>query len=261
MVKTAEINGFEMDYAVFGNSKKAFVILPGISLKSVTKSADAVAEAYKQFSDEYSIYIFDPVRKPHEGYTIKKMADDTALVMKSLGIKDAVIFGASQGGMATLQIAVDYPELAGKIIVGSSMARENEKSAEFLGKMSALAKQGKTDELTEYFADMVYSENTLGLYRDVIISGSRDFSKEELERFTVMADACKGFNVYDELEKIKCPVLVLGSEGDKVLSPQASEEIAEKLGCEIYMYDESYGHCVFDEAADYKDRIMKFITE
>ena len=33
------------------------------------------------------------------GRNIEEMADDTAVVMKHLGIKDADIFGASQGGM------------------------------------------------------------------------------------------------------------------------------------------------------------------
>ena len=38
-------------------------------------------------------------------------------------------------------------------------------------------------------------------------------------------------------------------------------EIAEKLNCPLYLYGEEYGHCVFDEAPDYKQRIYDFFTE
>ena len=57
-------------------------------------------------------------------------------------------------------------------------------------------------------------------------------------------------------------MLVIGAKADRVLTPEGSVEIAEKLGgkCELYMYDEKYGHCVFDEAPDYKDRIYKFFS-
>ena len=48
-------------------------------------------------------------------------------------------------------------------------------------------------------------------------------------------------------------------EGDKVVTADASREIADRLGCELYLYPDSYGHCVFDEAPDYKDRILNFL--
>ena len=39
------------------------------------------------------------------------------------------------------------------------------------------------------------------------------------------------------------------------------DEIAEKLGCPIYLYGGEYGHCVFDEAPDYKQRMYHFFKE
>ena len=82
---------------------------------------------------------------------------------------------------------------------------------------------------------------------------------EELRRFSVQARAISDFDAYSELDKIKCPTLVLGVEGDKVVTADASREIADRLGCELYLYPDSYGHCVFDEAPDYKDRILNFL--
>ena len=75
-----------------------------------------------------------------------------------------------------------------------------------------------------------------------------------------MVEACVGYDIYAELDRISCPVLVIGDKDDKVLGGAASVEIAEKLGCELYMYD-GYGHAVYDEAPDYKQRLMDFFSE
>ena len=52
-------------------------------------------------------------------------------------------------------------------------------------------------------------------------------------------------------------MLVLGGRQDKVLTGAASEEIAAKLGCEIYMYD-GLGHSAYEEAGDFNDRVAAF---
>ena len=53
-------------------------------------------------------------------------------------------------------------------------------------------------------------------------------------------------------------MLVLGAGCDKVVTGEASEEIAEKLGCEIYMYDD-LGHAAYEEAKDFNVRIIEFL--
>ena len=75
------------------------------------------------------------------------------------------------------------------------------------------------------------------------------------------AQACQTFNCYDQLSSIQCPVLVLGAENDQIVTAEGSKQIAEALDCEIYLYDKNYGHGVYDEAADYKQRCLDFFSE
>ena len=77
-------------------------------------------------------------------------------------------------------------------------------------------------------------------------------------RFIALAEACLTCGSYPELYKITCPVLVLGGVEDRVLTGRASEEIAEKLGCEIHMY-ENLGHAAYDEAPDFNRRVLAFL--
>ena len=70
-----------------------------------------------------------------------------------------------------------------------------------------------------------------------------------------------GFDVRDRLSEIACPALVLGAAHDAVLGDGAGEETARLLpDCQSYFYPPPYGHGVYDEAPDFKKRILTFIT-
>ena len=62
------------------------------------------------------------------------------------------------------------------------------------------------------------------------------------------------------MDKIKCPTLVIGDKNDDVLGVEGSHEIADRLGCESYIY-EDYSHAVYDEAEDIEERILEFFEK
>lgn len=258
---TVSISETAMDYLKFGTGDKTFVIIPGLSIHSVLGSAQAIANAYAAFTDEYTVYLFDRPKDIPEDCTIRDLADDTAAAMQSLSIEGADVFGASMGGMTAQYIAIDHPALVNKMVLGSTLARPNATSENIMKEWISLAEAKDENALLASFADNIYSEATLEAYRDTIISSNEGISDEEYERFITLANACLSFDCYDELSSIKCPILVIGSKGDKVLTAEGSTEIADALGCEIYLYDENYGHGVYDEAPDYVQRCLDFFAE
>lgn len=259
-MSTVKISGNEMQYIVFGHGEKTFVILPGLSIHSVMGLADAVSESYKDFATEYTVYLFDRPTSLEEGYTIKDLARDTALAMKALGIKNADIFGASQGGMISLCLVIYYPELCNKVILGSTLSRTNDTFVEVVKEWIELAKEQNEDKLLENFIERVYSKDTVEKYKNVLIESNKGITNEEYERFIILASSCLNFNVYDDLKNIKAQVLVLGCEGDNVVTCDGSLEIANSIDCETYIYPAIYGHGVYDEAPDYKTRMLEFLN-
>lgn len=243
-----------MKRIVFGNGKKNFVILPGLSVYSVMGMADVIAEAYKDFCEEYTVYVFDRAENVHEGYTVRNMAGDIAAAMRELNIKNADVFGASQGGMIAMYIAIDHPQMVSRMILGSTLAKPNGTFNHVIDEWVRLAKAKDEVGLLESFADNVYSESTLKAYRETLISSNLGISDEGYRRFIILAEARKTFDCYGELSSIQCPVLVIGAEGDRVVTAEGPKQIAEALGCESHIYDGSYGHGVYDEAADYRRR-------
>ncbi len=260
-VNTVEFGDNEMDYTVFGSGKKNFIILPGLSIHSVMGSAEAVAQAFEDYTSEYTVYMFDRPKNMSEGYTVKQIAEDTANAMKELNIESADIFGASQGGMIAQYIAIDHPELVNKMILGSTLSKPNDTFVGVVNEWIKLASEKDEDGLLASFVDNVYSEGTLDAYRDTLIETNKGITDEEYERFLIQANACLTFDCYEELPSIQSEVLVLGCEGDKVVTVEGSKEIVDVLDCEIYLYDDSYGHGVYDEAPDYRQRCLDFLTK
>ena len=249
---TIRVNGFEMEYFTFGAGKRPFVILPGVSVKSVMLSAKAVEAAYRMFGDTYTVYVFDRRKEMPDPYPVRQMAQDTAAAMRQRGIADADIFGASQGGMMAMCLAIDHPDLVHKIALGSTACRSDDKVIAGTRRWVALAESGDRAALTAELIDCLYSENTIGKYRELLMHRNDDLSDMDLTRFIIQTEAIDDFDIAEELDRIKCPVLVIGVEGDKVLYCRHSCYIADRLGCQLYVYGSEYGHCVFDEAPDYK---------
>ena len=260
-VKTVSTGDIEMDYVTFGSGKKSFVILPGLSIHSVMSQADAVAQNYADFTEDYTVYLFDRVKDMKEDYTIRDMANDTASAMEKLGISDADVFGASQGGMIAQYLAIDHPKLVNKLILGSTLSKPNDTFNSVVNHWISLAEAKDEEGLLESFCEDVYSQATLDAYKDTLIESNKGISDEEWTRFLIQAKACQNFNCYDELSAITCPVLVLGSQGDKVVTASGSEEISDVLKCDLYLYNDEYGHGVYDEASDYKTRCLDFLNE
>ena len=69
------------------------------------------------------------------------MASDTAAVMRALGLRDADVFGASQGGMIAMYLAADDPELVHALVLGSTTACCNETIAAFGERWMELAQK------------------------------------------------------------------------------------------------------------------------
>lgn len=247
---------FEMEYCFFGSGPRPFVIIPGVSMKPVMLSAAAIMGGFADFSEDWTVYVFDRKKNIQPGYSVSDMAEDTATVMAALGLSGCDIFGASQGGMIAQCIAVSHPELVHALYLGSTMARPNATCRAVMTHWIELSEDSDIPALNRGINVKIYSPQFYDAYRDVFAQMEADGTPKEAARFGVLAKACLDFDIYDRLDAIQCPVFVVGSREDHVLSCEASEEIARKLRCPLYLY-EGYSHAVYDEAPDYRQRMKE----
>ena len=190
--------------------------------------------------------------------TIRQMAEDTLQALKAVGLKDVNIMGVSQGSMMALVMALREPETVHSLMLCSPASRIDDPTT--LDTWRKLAEERNTPALMEAFGEKVYTPSFFEKNRDIILTLGDGASEQEYKNYVISLEGTVGFDCYDQLKDIRCPVLVIGASEDRVLGVQAAYDIIESLQCESFIY-EGYGHGVYDEAPDYLTHIKAFLDE
>lgn len=250
----------QMDYITFGNGTKPLILIQGLSTRNIKGSSLLVAYMYRVFAKDYRVYMFDRRQNIFEGITVDDMALDIANAMDNLGIKNASVFGISQGGMIAQCLAINRPDLVAKLVLGVTLSKNNNTVEAVVKNWIKLTEQENFKQLVLDMADKMYSKEYVKRYKPFMPLLTIWQKPKDAQRFIILTKACLTCNAYEELEKIQCPVFVIGGKEDMVLSGEASQEIAQKLNCKLYMY-ENLGHSAYEEAKDFNKRIYDFLKE
>ena len=257
---TLTVNDMQFDYITFGTGQRPLVMIQGLSTRGIKGAALSLAYMYRIFAKDFKVYLFD--RRPivHDGINVRDMAGDIADAMDALGITNAHIFGVSQGGMIAQYLAIDRPDLVGKMVLAVTLSRNNDTVQQVVGSWIQMAQQGAMRQLIEDMAQKMYSPAYVKRYRPFLPLLTLLQKPKDVQRFVILAKACLSCNSYALLDRIQCPVLVLGGTQDGVVTANASREIAEKLECPIFMY-EDLGHAAYEEAKDFNERVYAFLMK
>ena len=234
-IRTVRTDSSTTEYFTFGGGgENVAVILPGLSVQSVTGAAEAVEAEYGVFKDDFTVYLLDRRLDPPPAYTVRDMADDAV-------------------------IAARRPDLVKKLALASTSVYVPEDRSGTIEKWIALAEAGDGVGLYLDFGEKVYPPRTFGLYKDALAAAGGTVTGEELERFAVLAAGTRGFDAADDIKRIKCPVFVAGSDDDRVLGPDAVREVIRAFGGRAVSHVYSgYGHAAYDTAPDFRDRLFRF---
>ena len=259
---TVRVGNSEMDYISFGNGNKNLIMLPGLGdgLSTVKGMALVFSIMYRIYAKEFTVYVFSRKNHLQEGYSTREMAKDYAEAMAVLGISKADVLGISQGGMIAQYLAIDYPDLVRRLILAVTSARPNEIIKKTVGAWMVMAMQGNYKELMIDTAEKSYSESCLKKYRRIYPLIGRIGKPQNFKRFLIQAASCISHNAYSELNKIVCPTLVIGGDCDKIVGTAAASEIAGKISQgELFIYN-GLGHAAYEEAKDFNERVLNFLT-
>ncbi len=254
------LNNKQINYITFGKGTKPLIMIQGLNTNGIKGAANSLAYMYRIFAKDYKVYLFDRRAEIYDSITVRELAEDIAEAMDALGLVNADVFAVSQGGMIGQYLAIDRPDLVHRMVLAVTLSRNNEVVKEVLSNWIQMTEQEKYKELVVDMAVKMYSDAYVKRYKPFMPLLTAMQKPKDKDRFITLAKACLTCNAYDELDQIKCPVLVLGGSRDKVTTGQASVEIAEKLGCEIYMY-EDLGHAAYEEAKDFNRRVYDFLMK
>ena len=227
---TLKIGGSKMDYIRFGTGGKILVMLPGLGdgLRSVKGTALPMAFTYRVFAKDFTVYAFSRKNALPEGYTTKEMAADQAAAMEQLGIQKADVLGVSMGGMIAQCLAIDYPEIVGRLILTVTSARPNPILKASIEEWVSCAKRGDHTAFMDSNVRRIYSEAYYRRNKWLVPIMGKLTKPKTYDRFFTQAEACLKHSAYENLHQIQAPTLVIGGAKDNVLGGGASREIAAK---------------------------------
>ncbi|MBQ6374454.1 MAG: alpha/beta hydrolase [Clostridia bacterium] len=255
---TIQVSGSRMTYVSFGSGSAPLVMIPGLSLRSIHGSALPLAWMFRILSRDHKVYVLDKREAVPEGCRIVDLANDAAEAMHQLGIGRADVIGISLGGMIAQQLALDHPGIVRHLVLGVTLSRPNDTLRAVIGKWVRDASDGDLRAIVPDMMKKMYSDRYLRKYRWLFPIALKTAKLDDPERFIRLAKACLTCDTYDRLDQLRCPVLVLGGADDRIVTAKASEEIADRIGCQIHMY-EGLGHAAYEEAGDFDRRIFDFL--
>lgn len=258
--RTLVVDDGEMDYIVFGRGDRPLAMLPGLGdgLSTVRGKALPFALAYRTYAREYRVYLFSRKTRLEKNTSIRDMARAQGAAMAALGLSHAAVLGVSQGGMVAQHLAAGRPELVDRLVLAVTSARQNPVLQRVVGRWMELARQGRYRELVIDTAEHSYSEGYLRRYRPLYPLLTRVGRPKDFRRFLIQAAACLRHDAREELDRISCPVLVIGGTEDRIVGPEAAPELAECIpDSRLFLY-EGFGHAAYEEGRDFHARVQSF---
>ena len=232
----AKVGDINLSYNVRGDGQ------PLILIAGFASAQNIMLALVRVFAKHYRVVTFDNrgiggSSKPAGSYTTSMMANDTIVLMDSLGIDRAHIIGGSMGGMIAQEIAIDHPQRVNKLILFGTSARGQPLRDMFCDMIEASVpgwKRSKPDlkgaDLQKFMIAMFLRSFNSKLYQALFLPLIKLQAKHGKVKAPVgQLEAMLSHNALDRLDRIQAPTLVLTGDRDRLMPPHSSEALASRI--------------------------------
>ena len=208
----SDVNGLKMYYEIYGQGKPLVLIHGGGSTiqTNFEKIIPLLAKTRKVIAMELQAH--GRTNDRNADLTFKQDADDIATFLKNINIYKADFFGFSNGGTTALQIAIQYPEIVDKIILGSALAKRNGVPDWFWGFMQQASLENMPEQLKVGYKQVAADANGLQIMHD-----------RDVKRMVNFKDIPDG-----QIKLIKAPTLIIAGDKD-VITPEHAIELHRQI--------------------------------
>ena len=258
-------NGINIYYEIHGRGD------PLVLIMGLRRNAEWWYCQIPALSEHFQVLVFDNrgagrSDQPEEEYSISLFADDTAALMKSLGLSSAHVLGISMGGYIGQELAIDYPEMVRRLILGCT------------GPGGSQAVLMSPERLTKFIANKGLSPEDI-LLKDMDIYFSKRFIQERPEKIKEFVEisrryyqppesflrqfaACQKHDTFERLQRIAQPTLIMTGDDDPLVPPGNSRILKEMIPQSRLEFFPAGRHCFFMEfASKFNQRVIDFLKK
>ena len=265
----AKINNVEINYHTVGDGQP-LLFIAGLGV-------DNMCWIYQvpEFQELFKVIVFDNrgIGKSTGSiapYSIRMMADDAVELLKYLNIEKSHIVGTSMGGMIAQEIAINYPNMVDKLVLCSTFAKPQNmveiimKGVKDIIGYNALDIFGINphrlvfEKLFSYLLQQIFSEEFLLENKKLIEETLRKYLSKltYVETFLKQTGAVYTHNAIDRLNLIKAETLIITGMEDKLVVPECSDVLAEKISRSKLRKIEHAEHGMHFEMPDIINKIV-----
>ena len=249
-------------YEIHGAGNQTFTMIRGLG-----SDLSAWSPQIPEFSKHFRTVVFDNrgagrTDKPDGPYSIRQMAQDVNGLLQALNIQRTALLGISMGGMIAQEFAIAYQEKLSYLILGCTTFGGPEAihaSREILNSIQA---GPDADEKTRRLQEQaLFCDDTIMNHRDVITAFAETRGRFPIPQrsLALQSAALRGHDAADRLHQIRTPTLVITGIEDRLIPPENSRLLAEKIpgailkqlpGGHVFMFEhpDAFNRAVIDFA-------------
>lgn len=154
--------------------------------------------------------------RPPGPYSMRLWADDTAALMRAVGLDRAVVVGSSMSAMVAVELAAAYPELARAVVLVGGFPKLAPAGKERMEQRARLVDEGGMEAVADQVVATALGAAThqnqpalAGLFRAGLL-------RNDPAAYSASVRAIVAADVTPLLEQVECPALVVLGDGEQV---------------------------------------------
>lgn len=221
-------------------------------------------EAFERYSSRFRVIAGDTrghgdSDRPAGPYSIRQFADDWRGALDTLEVQRACLVGFSQGGMISMQLAVDQPQRFPTLVLTSTRCKVEASTAEKRVDRIAILRSQGPEASARSSAELVFSKRFISdnpAYIESFITQRIAFPPDALA--AAMA-AGLGFNVEGQLASYRGPCMVIAGSEDVLTKPEVVRDVAKAVPGSTFVMVEGAGHMIpVEQPSVYYSHLDKF---
>ena len=235
-----------------------------VLIAGLTDIAEAWQAQLDGLSDRYRLTAFDnrgagrsPL--PEGELTVASMADDTADLMRALGIERAHIAGFSGGGAVAQEVALRHPQVVRSLVLSGTFPRLGSYQRRMLDGLSWMAERAPSEHaFLEAFFPWIYSPafHESGDVDRIIDETLAYPYPQSPEGFEAQVAAFSAHDTVARLHLIDAPTLVISGGIDTSIPVELSQVLADRIPGAEHVVVPGYAHQPFQEDPEGYDAIV-----
>lgn len=201
--------------------------------------------------------------KPADPFAVSDLAGEALALINHLGHKKISVLGFSLGGMIAMTLALNHPYIIDKLFLVSTVPSfrrpypmKNE--ARELFKRTDVSEKLLSDVYKIIFGKEFKKKIPA---RDFVAFRLSDENPQPADAYLSQLSAVEGFDIYNDVQKIKAPACVIVGEDDNVFPMQNSVWLHEHISGSKFFQLKGVGHMAIVEAPDEIAKVVKFFGD